>query len=581
MRGDFDRALLSGNAEGARQYLQEMLRSGRVTAEQARYLEIRFLAGLGNLEELARNHPLISSVMELPLPPQTLADVVHALYSIHISPLEPVGDVGAISTAFRDNIGRHYGPLFRERKGVSAPDVLRAFLLYELNAEQPDISRCEALLEAYPESSPGRDLAETFLRHLRPERVSHDALAQAKQAIADEDYESALALATEALPDPWAYRALLRCATELQSDEVTRRVLETLAVANADVVGSFGAKDKQRLERLKDEARRPSRVIDNWVDWATSVNEDPDSIPIAPLLEKAVVTWTDEEFLHDGKRPAELARQIGNAKGRSEEVFREAFPFLVQFFVDRPENPVRMYGPIYLALIRLVALSDGASPDELRLASSIAEAFLTVGPAKQVYEECVEALLELLEGNKAVINVDWALDTSELLACYPSPSPEFRLRFFMQTADLVAAMGHRMSGGQRNLLALLAQDYSSPGLLERLPPVKSEEREIGKEFSGLVGLYSLSENSAKRASEVLRTLLPGARIEINSDTTATDRLKKLAKRADIFVFAWKKSTHPAFYCVKDARVGQELLLSPGGGAASLVRSVVDSLQPLS
>jgi hypothetical protein len=95
----------------------------------------------------------------------------------------------------------------------------------------------------------------------------------------------------------------------------------------------------------------------------------------------------------------------------------------------------------------------------------------------------------------------------------------------------------------------------------------------------VIGLYSLSEGSVKRASEVLHRLLPSARVETNSDITATDRLRALAKRADIFAFAWRKSTHPAFYCAKEARGERGLLQVPGGGAASLVRSVMEQLQP--
>lgn len=581
IRGDFDRALLSGNTVGAQQFLQELLRSGRVTADQSRFLEIRYLAGLGRLEELARNQSLISSVVDLQLPPQTLADVVRALYETHVAPIEFSGNIDAITKAFRDNVERRFGPLFRERKGVVSPEVLRAFLLHELNADEPNQARCEALLRVYPKDAHGRSLAEQFLERLGPRRLTHDALAQAKQAIAHEDYGAAFEFAMSALPNPWAYRALVRCAVELQSSDVTQRVLDRLRAASSEVLESFTNKDKQRLEQLEGGAGRRRQSPSNWIDWAVSVNSDPDVAQVSPLLESAVVTWSDEEFLKDSKSAEELARQIGNAKGRSEEVFREALPYLIQFFVDRPARPQRLYLPIYVALVRLLAWADSVSADELRLASSAAEAVLAVGPNKEAYEECIEALIELLEHNKVATNVDWALDTSELIVRYTSPLPEIRLRFFMQTIGLIGAVGHRVSSAQRTALELLAQDYSSPDLLSHLPRSKHEEEGetlSGRDFAGLIALYSLSEGSVKRASEVLRKHLPSARVEINSDTTATDRLRALAKRADIFAFAWKKSTHPAFYCAKDARGERDILHAPGGGAASLVKSVMDHLQ---
>jgi hypothetical protein len=581
IRGDFDRALLSRNASDARRYLEEMRRSGRLTAEQSRFLEIRYLAGLGQLDQLARDHALIASIMELSLPAQTLTDVIHALYSTYVIPFEPAADMDAIAKVFKDSIWRPFGPLFRERKGVVIPEVLRAFLLYELCNPEPSLARIETMLHSYPQAAPGRALAEKFFQYLKPPQASRNVVAEVKQAIADEEYELAYGLAKQVIPDPWAYKALLRCAAELQSSDVIRDVLKLVTDAGRELLASLTQKDKQRLEQLKHAMTKPSRMINGWVDWARAVNDNPDSTPVASLLEKGLVTWSDEDFFRDGKQAVELARQIGNAKGPAEEVFREAFPYLVQFFVERPEKPLRNYAPIYLALVRLLAWADVASPDELRLGTSIMEALLGSGPNSEVYDEALDALLELLQRNGAPVNTDWAIDTSELLVRYPSPSPELRLRFFMQTVGLVKTLGQRVSVAQRTVLEFLAQDYSSPELVAQLPTPRDDEHARDADwgrFSGLIGLYSLSESSARRAVETLRTLLPSAKIELNADTAATERLRALAKHADIFVFAWKKSTHPAFHCVKDARQGRDLLMPAGGGAASLVRTVTEHLQ---
>src|SRR5204863_7929048 len=110
IRGDFERALLTGNASGAQQFLDEMIASGRVSVEQRRCLEIRYHAGLGNFEELSRDHSLITSVMELPLPPQTLTDLIVALYSTYVSPTESTSDVKQIAKVFQERMGRPYGP---------------------------------------------------------------------------------------------------------------------------------------------------------------------------------------------------------------------------------------------------------------------------------------------------------------------------------------------------------------------------------------------------------------------------------------------------------------------------------------
>jgi len=64
---------------------------------------------------------------------------------------------------------------------------------------------------------------------------------------------------------------------------------------------------------------------------------------------------------------------------------------------------------------------------------------------------------------------------------------------------------------------------------------------------------------------------------VNSDLVATTQLTNLAKAADLFVFAWKSSSHQAFYCVKDALAGKEPIWAPGKGTASILRAVLDRL----
>ncbi len=64
---------------------------------------------------------------------------------------------------------------------------------------------------------------------------------------------------------------------------------------------------------------------------------------------------------------------------------------------------------------------------------------------------------------------------------------------------------------------------------------------------------------------------------MNSDLVATAQLTSLAKAADLFVFAWKSSSHQAFYCVKDALAGNDPIWAPGKGTASILRAVLDHL----
>ena len=45
----------------------------------------------------------------------------------------------------------------------------------------------------------------------------------------------------------------------------------------------------------------------------------------------------------------------------------------------------------------------------------------------------------------------------------------------------------------------------------------------------------------------------------------------------MFIFAWKSSSHQAFYCVKEALVKGEPIWALGKGTASILRAVVGNL----
>lgn len=582
IRGDFDRALLAGNEEGASRFLAELVQSGRISAEQRKCLEIRLLAGLGRWEELARNHALTISVMDLSLPPQTITDVVEALYENYVRPFEEDPDPKALIASFKQNVANRYAPLFHERKGVRRPAVLRAFLLFELAQTELNLARCEAILCAHADDEPGLLLARRWLEICRQTKthVKFDARESVRQAIADEDYEVGINLSLEAIPEQWAYSALLRCAVEVNSSQVQARVLALIDEASPSIRDKLSPKDRSRLETLGAVGEKAGVATDaDWISWALWVTSGKYEHSPISVLESAVPKWSVESYAQNPDRCLELARIIGNASGPSEQIFRDAFAALVGFFVEQPASPVRGFAPLYGTLLRVLAWSGAVSRDELELASSLIQALLTVGPTTDAYKECVEDLCEISAANSSPVHLDWALNAAELLAVFPMQEREAALRFFTQFIDAVRSMGHRVNAAQRDVLRTLAQDYGCADLMDTIPTPQIETESVPGplQFDGVIGIYTLMEAAGNRARRLLTQLLPGARVEVNSDGVATERLRALAANADIFVFAWKSSKHQAYFCAKEARKGRDLLMPLGKGTASIVRSVLDHL----
>jgi hypothetical protein len=587
IRGDFDRALLVGNEVGVERYLSELVDTGRVNAEQKKCLEIRVLAGLGRKEELAGNRPLIESVMELSLPPQTIVDVVEALYEIYLSPVESKPDFEEIKETFRKNIGRIYGPLFKERKGIVLPKVLRAFLLFELFQSEPNLSRCDTIISAHSKNDEGFLFAQSWLENisqLPPQDQDIDAREIARQAIADEDYSVALEQSFLVLPDPWAYSAILRCAIELRSQDVTERVLEVVQNANDDIQNGLSERDQSRVQELKVSQGTVSSH-DNEVDWVTWArwvdSEDTADAPIT-LLKKILPKWSLDEYVNDTDLCEELAgligdAMIGNTSGKSKEIFREALPHMFEFFVDEPQKPVRGFTSLYTMMTEVITLSGACSSDELKLVIPLTDSLLSIGCERKVYTETLANIRGIIDKNRSPFNLQWSLDMAVCVASYPDQDSDQRLQLFMSVFEMCKEYAHRITLIQIKMLDFLGNDYGCQNLIESFPQLENEiDAGVTEEsFEGLIGICTLVEGAAKRAKDILKKLFPNAGIEINSDKVKTASLTHLARNADIFVFAWKAGKHPAYYGVKQEREAKDIILPLGKGSASIVRSVLD------
>jgi len=590
IRADFDSALLVGNEVEADRLREELIGTGRLNAEQQKYLEIRLLAGIGRQRQLAHDYTLIRSILELSPPPQVLADILEALYATYIAPVETNSEFQSTLAVFRKHILQAFGPLFRERKGLRSQNVLKAFLLYELAQNQPDITRCDDIVANYPADGIDREMVlrwRSTLVAVVPVPSSIDLRESAIKAIGDENYEAALELCFSALPEGFAYSGLLRCAVELGDTGTSNRVLEAIAAAPVTARNAWTKRDLARLQLLQE---IPAQVIPrirpetDWLSWAEYVQAGNYDLPPIQILDDSLVRWSVDTYASDPKICRQLADKIGNSSGDAELIFRDVLAHLTEFFAGRQGQSVRCFIPIYLTLIRIVAWSGMVSTNELELATELMQALIDAGPVKQDYSEALEAYAEILSANNAPSNIDWALNASEILALNAAPDKESRLRFFLAVVNMARDHAHRLNEVQRATLLTLAQDFDCPDLFETFPTLPEsetpDEKAAQRQFAGLIGIYTLTETAAIRARQFLRNLLPNAQVEINSDMASTDRLKHLASNSDIFVFAWKSSKHQAYYAVKDARGARETLLPLGKGSASILQCVLHALARL-
>jgi hypothetical protein len=292
------------------------------------------------------------------------------------------------------------------------------------------------------------------------------------------------------------------------------------------------------------------------------------------------VKWSVDEYARNSARCEALATHLGNATGESEKVFREAFAVLVDFF-EGTDNPRRAFQPIYSTLIKVLGWSGSLSPDELEIGVQLLRGLLATGLSKAAYIEAISDFDEIFAENSSPTHFDWGLNLAELLLLYPDPDQgAAKLRLFLNVVGKLRVAPHRITQAQRILLETLARDYNCPGLLDNFPDISIEAAITFPEmsgYSGLIGIYTLTDGAGQRAKEILLRLYRQATVVLNSDVSATEQLRALAKAADIFVFAWKSSKHQAYYCVKDTRQGKEIVLPRGKGSASILAGVLEKI----
>ena len=184
-----------------------------------------------------------------------------------------------------------------------------------------------------------------------------------------------------------------------------------------------------------------------------------------------------------------------------------------------------------------------------------------------------------------MLNFLGVFDVCETLAVSPAQSEAgraARLEFFVRILGQAQVLAHRLGPQDLLPMELLAKDFGvDPASIDALRRSDESDEPTPQlvDLSGkLIGIYTLAEAAGSRAKASLEKMFPGCTVEVNSDIVATEKLRNLARTACIFVFAWKSSSHAAFYCIKDALPSGEPIWAAGKGTASIMRAVLDNLE---
>lgn len=572
LRASFDRALRARNEPGARAAMSALRERFGISAENRRFLEIRLEAAFERWDAIAE-HPLLPQLLQLQLPPETYGDVMEALYRVHVQVYEAAPTLGPILEQFKETIAGPAQALFRTRRTSRRPAVLKAFVLYELLQPEPQQGVCEQLLRDLPHGAFGA--VDRLLRETCLQRTSTDDIELANRAKDNEEFDRAWDLYWR-LPDSVdVLRGLIACARESADPAKTSGILARLAASSSSIRDAVEAASAIRLANLRSTYHQPplpetlggqfnrltgeptERYIERWTEFARSVE------PALLLAESGMVEAATDCLMGLAVDDPELLERV--------------YSLWHELFIERIDSNGRLV-PLYMEMLETLRVRDVFQRTDLELLHQTLVAIVDSGD-DAAYRQAVDIITKIFESIRSPQAISWALDVCDSLALRRIRDVDARLRLLIATVQACQDYSARLEPLQIQQLQLLASEAEielPPSLGQLLDVTPTDDN--ADESSYRVAFYSLDEGATRRAVEILRFLHPNWVIDSNSDHVCSERLKSLARHAEVFVFAWRCSKHAAYYCVKANSQKNNLVMAPGVGTTSLVSAALEHLK---
>ena len=218
----------------------------------------------------------------------------------------------------------------------------------------------------------------------------------------------------------------------------------------------------------------------------------------------------------------------------------------------------------------------------LRRIIQLVDDVLAAGLPAAAFEELVELLRAGWDPFLTDADLTVGLDAIELLLAY-RPDGSGALDAF--AVPLLARIGphnvRRLPAAALEVAAELAPLFGMQVSVPVEDVAVDPDSDLPKVPPGtVVALYSLMEQAAERAAGILRRRHPGLGVVILADHVASDRLRSIARSADLLVVVDRAAKHAATEAMKAARGSGLTRYAAGKGATSLIEAAEAGIRDL-
>ena len=299
------------------------------------------------------------------------------------------------------------------------------------------------------------------------------------------------------------------------------------------------------------------------------------------LIEDEYKAWDVQSILSQKSKLVEFTSKCTDVFGAFPSFLNQHYIKIFDRFFDYDNEGSENLVELGEFLLFLIGLQERKSNLDLEIFNNLFSQTLELKPPPDTYIKLLEILELVRENTSSYSMLSWQLNICEALALNPAPSSlclDERLKYFLNTYSCIKGFSHRLQEDEVFLIGVLCKDFGvDTDLIVESSHSEREERVELDLNDKNIAIYTLSTSAGKRAKTSIETLYPGVSVGLNSDKVCSDRLKNLSWSADYFLFAWKSSSHQAFYCIKE-HLGREPLYVPGKGTASILNALKTHLE---
>ncbi|KRB47073.1 hypothetical protein ASD90_01430 [Terrabacter sp. Root181] len=570
---DFELALTGRHHQHAVEALAEIERNRQLTASNLLFLRFRLVATFETTQN-ATNFPDLATLIAIRRPRAVTVALQRLMFDAYLVVDNQALPVDQAIERFKIEVSQRYGALFTVLSPTDDPSAARLQMLAASTAEIPNEGYAEDVLSRPWSLEVSAWLQAVWARRRQEPQPQRTAL----QVYQLGDLDAAFTAALTDAPGLVRTKIVVITAVSIGTQDAAIAAVEAFDTLPEDEQADLLNDALVRLA-LHELRGRTRFLPGNWTEWFQRLEGDPNRETIE-LLDEALAGW-QATVLDSDQAVRALSDLFLATRGPAQmTLVADAVPRALAYSQRSGASGARL-APLHNALLAVLTYESDLTATDLGAISDLASTVLNTGMETAQYKQLLLDLLDVWTRVKSWRRCDWAADILDAALASPAPDPVSRDAFVIELYSQLTAYADRVSEAQRVLLRLLGREASQPIEVwhAKFDDNAEDPPSEAPTLDGLaIGIYTLDEGAAAKARSWILEIAPSAKVVLNHEHDASERLTAMVRGSDIVVIGWATAKHAATNHIRDIRRGGTIVaMAEGRGATGLLRAVMSAV----